>query len=157
MNEFNEYPQLNPLDDVLKEFRTEIKATPSFETNDVIINAIRDSERYFPSRLEKLITLKDPSLSLANFSEKEISMVRASLAKLELIELFQIPKFMGDELKATIEDFEMLKIYVNAHLSRAKSGHLLDKISQISKVISYQANIPQLPRRRKFFPFGGEY
>ncbi len=146
------------LDEVLREFRTEIKATPSFESHDVIINAIKDSERYFPERLSKLITLKDPNISLANFSEREIALVRASIAKLELIELARIPRWRKEELQQAIEDFELLKIYVETHLSRARKGHLLEKITQISKVISYQTNMPTMPRRRRLFPFfGGEY
>jgi len=152
-----EYAQTVGLDKILGEFTTEIKATPSFESHDVLINAIKDSERYFPERLGKLITLKDPNISLANFSEREIALVRASIAKLELIELGRIPKWRKGELQQAIEDFELLKIYVESHLSRARKGHFLDKVTQISKVISYQTNMPNMSRRRRFPFFGGEY
>jgi hypothetical protein len=146
------------LDEVLREFRTEIKATPSFESHDVLINAIKDSERYFPERLSRLVSLKDPNISLANFSEREVALIKAAIAKLELIELSRIPRWRKDELRQAIEDFELLKIYVESHLSRAKKGHFLDKVTQISKVISYQTNMPAMPRRRRLFPFfGGEY
>ena len=155
-----EYMGMQPqvgLNDILREFRTEIKATPSFETHDVLINAVKDSERYFPQELANLNTLKDPTLSLANFTDADIKFVEAHLAKMELITLSKIPRWREEEIRNVILSFDQLKVYVRSHLSRARKGHFLDKVTQISKVISYQTNMPPM-RRRRFFPFfGGEY
>ena len=146
------------LDEVLREFRTEIKATPSFESHDVLINAIKDSERYFPQQLADLVTFKDPTISLANFTERDVALVEASLAKVELVVLGKIPRWREGEIKDVILAFEQLRVYLRSHLSRARKGHFLDKVTQISKVISYQTNMPTMPRRRRLFPFfGGEY
>ncbi|AEY69065.1 hypothetical protein TPV1_gp17 [Thermococcus prieurii virus 1] len=150
-------PEEPNLNDIIEEFRTEIDATPSFESHDVLIAAIKDNERYFPASMSKFTVLKNPGLALANLSDKEIAKFRASLAKFELLEVSKIPRWLDEDLRQTIEDFEQMKLYVDAHLSLARKGHLLDKITQISKIISYQANVPTRPKRRfSLFGFGGD-
>jgi len=145
------------INDIIEEFRTEIDATPSFESHDVLIAAIKDNERYFPASMSKFTVLKNPGLALANLTDKEIAKFRAALAKFELLEVSKIPRWLDEDLRQTIEDFEQMKLYVDAHLSLARKGHFLNKITQISKIISYQANVPTRQKRRfSLFGFGGD-
>ncbi|NJE60471.1 hypothetical protein [Thermococcus sp. 21S7] len=138
----------------LDEFSTEIKATPVNESHDVLISAIKDNERYFPERLAEYPVFRNPGLAFANLTEREISTVNATLAKLEILRLSKIPRWREDELRRTISEFEQMKVYVTAHLSLSRRGYLLDKVTQISKIISYQANVPT-QRRKRFSLFGG--
>ena len=138
------------VENLIEEFRTEMDVTPSRDNHDLLLSAVLDSERYFPPL--DLVTLKDPSMSLANLNEVDVKKVEASLAKIELLELSKIPAWRTNEIRQKIIAFEELKVYLRMHLSRARKGYFVDKLTQISKIISYRTNIPG--RRRRFF-FGG--
>ncbi len=132
--------------DDIEEFSTEIKATPVTEHANALIGVIKESEKYFPPKLSHLIALRDPALSLANFTEKDIGLIEASLAKIELYDLGEVPRWRDDEIKEISTAYELLRVELLQHLSRARKGHFLDKLTQISKIISYQANTAA-PRR----------
>lgn len=144
------------IQDVLDMFQTEVDASPSFESHDVLISAVKDNERYFPRELKGLSVYMNPGISLANLSDKEIAFAKAMLAKDELIVLSKIPRWHEEELRGVTIAFDQTKVYLDAHLSLAKKGFLIDKLTKISKIISYQANVPAQKKRRFSFFGGGE-
>ena len=141
--------------DEVEDFKTEIKASPVTEHANELIGVVRDSEKYFPSLLADLVEFRDPAHSLANYSEKDIALIEASLAKIELFYLNKIPRWREDEIRSALVAFENLRVYTRQHLSRGKKGHFLDKLTQISKIISYQANTPQQKQKRGLFGIFG--
>ncbi len=144
------------IQDVLNMFQTKVDASPSFESHDVLISAVKDNERYFPPELKRagLTVYANPGLALANLTEKEIALAKAMIAKDELIVLSKIPRWHEDELRQMTMAFDQAKVYLDAHLSLAKKGFLIDKLTKISKIISYQANV-QVQKKRRFSFFGG--
>ncbi len=142
------------LNEIEKEFTTEIKLSPAVESRDVIMSVIKDNERYFPQEIADLSVLKNPGLSLANLREKEISLIKAELAKVEILKLSRIPRWRENELRNHLIAFSQARIYLEGHLSLARGATLLNKITQISKIVSYHSDTPQRPKRRLFPLFG---